>query len=501
MTLHIAVACELSRFNGLRQVAYGRAFAMALVLAAIGLLSWAGSPAIHAAQVHDGWIGKRVMERHARFHLKIESRIIDPKAFATYRVERVNGSWLWLVSEGHTPSGWVPADQVVAVDEANEFFTDCIRANPRDVFAYSMRAIVRSDLRHEVESALEDYNEAIRLAPTKSSNFCSRGLFWSDTKHYDRAIADFNEAVRLNPTNAIAYGDRGIAWLGKAEYDRAIGDFNEAIWLDSADTTSYYNRGNAWSQKKEYDKAIADYNEAIRLDPQLALAYTNRGRAWRLKRDYDKAIADCTEAIRLDPKDALAYGGRAFARHMQKDYDNAIADYTNAIHLDLKCRWAYAGRAEAWYAKKQYDQAIADHTEAIRLDPDSALSYAYRADAWSAKKDYGKALAGYNEAIRLDPKFAEAYCGRAWLWATCPDANYRDAKMAVESARTACELSNWNGGCSIETLAAASAESGDFDAAVAWQTKANALYSDGENKKKGDERLKLYLAKKLYREP
>lgn len=53
----------------------------------------------------------------------------------------------------------------------------------------------------------------------------------------------------------------------------------------------------------------------------------------------------------------------------------------------------------------------------------------------------------------------------------------------------------------LGTLAAAHAEAGDYGTAVTWQTRANALYSDAEDKKKGDLRLMLFREKKPYREP
>ena len=236
--------------------------------------------------------------------------------------------------------------------------------------------------------------------------------------------------------------------------------------LISEDRLIAGTRTRAWYDKKIYDKAIADYNEAIRLDPQYAAAYNNRGNAWVDKNEYEKAIADFSEAIRLDPQYAIAYNGRA----------------------------------TAWYAKGANDKAIADCNEAIRLDPQYALAYNNRGVAWYRKTEYGKAIADYNEAIRLDPKDALAYNGRSWLWATCPDANYRDGKRAIESATKACELTVWEDAYPVGALAAACAEAGDFDAVMKWQTKANGLYSDAGDKKKGESRLKLYQEKKPYHE-
>ena len=81
-----------------------------------------------------------------------------------------------------------------------------------------------------------------------------------------------------------------------------------------------------------------------------------------------------------------------------------------------------------------------------------------------------------------------------------PDAKFRDGKKALESATKACELSEWKDSYHVDTLAAAYAEAGDFDAAVKWQTKATALYEPGEDQKNAQWRLKLYQEKKPYRE-
>jgi hypothetical protein len=110
-----------------------------LFIAALGLIAVAPPHAL-AQPAGNEWIGKRVVPKYSSFRLKIENQFIDRKRMATYRVEQVNGPWLWL----HTLelSGWAPADQVVPVEQAIEFFTEYIRSNPGDAFGYVMRATI-----------------------------------------------------------------------------------------------------------------------------------------------------------------------------------------------------------------------------------------------------------------------------------------------------------------------------------------------------------------------
>jgi tetratricopeptide (TPR) repeat protein len=118
----------------------------------------------------------------------------------------------------------------------------------------------------------------------------------------DHAMADFNESMRVDPTYPSAYNNRGITWYRRGDLDRAIAEYDQAIRLDPKYEYAYANRGNVWRNKRDFDRAIGDYDQAIRLDPKDAATYYNRGRAWSDKGDHDRAIADYDQAIRLDPK-------------------------------------------------------------------------------------------------------------------------------------------------------------------------------------------------------
>ena len=180
-------------------------------------------------------------------------------------------------------------------------------------------------------------------------------------------------------------------------------------------------------------------------------------------------------------------------------FDQSIDFYTREIRANPRAAHAFVRRGLIWEVKGERDRALADYDEAIRLDP-KAQTFLHRGHIRRDKGEHDKALDDYNEAVRLDGSSAAALNARAWLWATCPDEVFRDGKWAIESATLACLLTSWKEPNCLGTLAAAYAEAGDFEKAVEWQEKANKRYPDAKDKKAGEERLKLYQARKPYRE-
>src|SRR5262245_61150390 len=59
-----------------------------------------------------------------------------------------------------------------------------------------------------------------------------RGVEYRDKGDLDRALADLGQAIKLDPKFALAFNNRGLAWEDKGEIDRAIADYDAAIRLD-----------------------------------------------------------------------------------------------------------------------------------------------------------------------------------------------------------------------------------------------------------------------------
>jgi tetratricopeptide (TPR) repeat protein len=327
----------------------------------------------------------------------------------------------------------------------------------------------------------------------------------------------------LNADDAEDHFNRGFAWANKGEYEKAIAEYNQTMQLldpsDSNDDAKIasvcFNRGKALNHKGEHDKAIADYNEALRLHPSNPVVYNGRGIAWSDKGEYEKAIADYNQALRLlDSKDSALIAtvccNRGVVWEKTGECDKAIADYNRALRLldpndTNSTSIVYYNRGNIWDQKDEFDKAIADYNQALAINPKFPHAYTNRGGVWRKKGEYEKAIADYNQCLAVDPKHASAYADLAFLRATCPDKKYRDGKKAVENAKKAYELDGGKKWESLDSLAAAYAESGDFEKAKEWEAKAIEMANTDKSamdKKKAAarSRLELYKQGKPFRE-
>jgi tetratricopeptide (TPR) repeat protein len=81
--------------------------------------------------------------------------------------------------------------------------------------------------------------------------------------------------------------------------------------------------------------------------------------------------------------------------------------------------------------------------------------------------NYRAAAGAYGEGVRLNPQYAACLDNLARLLATCPDGGVRNGQAAVPFAERACAAPGGPNIRFLDTLAAAYAEAGRFDDAVA----------------------------------
>jgi|ERR1041385_5415401 tetratricopeptide (TPR) repeat protein len=157
------------------------------------------------------------------------------------------------------------------------------------------------------------------------------------------------------------------------------------------------------------------------------------------------------------------------------DIASAKQKVDRALQMDPKLWPAVFVRAEIFAHEGQYDLAIRDCNEALRQNRffiDAALLRA-RINVRLGK--YAEVSKELNSLVSRRPAtviLGRVLSDRAWFQATCPDPSFRNGQQAVKDAKAACSILRWKDENTIDTLAAAYAETGDFNSAVQYASQA-----------------------------
>jgi tetratricopeptide (TPR) repeat protein len=295
--------------------------------------------------------------------------------------------------------------------------------------------------------------------------FCARAQtsYWRDSESL------WAHTLACTSDNFIAHNDLGFALLQKGSVDEAITHFQTALQIKPDYAEAHNNLGNALCQKGSVDEAITHFQRALQIKPDYAGAHNNLGNALIKKGKVDEAIVHFQKALQITP-------------------DNVEANYNFGMAL---------------LQKGNVDEAITHFQKALQIKPDFAEAHNNLGNAMLQKGKVDEAITHFQRALQIKPDFLEVLNNLAWLLATCPDAHIRDGVQAVKYAGRACELTHHGVTLIVGTSAAAYAEAGRFDDAIAAAQKACALAAAaGEQDllEKNQKLLALYRAHQPYHE-
>jgi tetratricopeptide (TPR) repeat protein len=155
-------------------------------------------------------------------------------------------------------------------------------------------------------------------------------------------------------------------------------------------------------------------------------------------------------------------------------------------------------------AKGRADEGIDALEEARSLDPTDAKTHQNLGEAYGAKGDLAAAVLAFLDAVQNQPDDPFVLNRAGWILATAPEPRIRDGARALALASHAVEVTRRQDVVSLDTLAAAHAELGQFDAAIPAAREALSLAQakgDGGMLPELRQRLETYLARRPFRTP
>ena len=264
--------------------------------------------------------------------------------------------------------------------------------------------------------------------------------------------------------------------------------FRHALAVTPPNVIPHLKLGEALTDKGMINQGIKEFNEALQIETLIERARTDQ---------------NTTPPVtpQINPNLAYIHGKIAQAFLIQGKYAEAKTEYSTALQLnpgDVAIREALVYATQ----KVEIEKVLTNLYETLKIQP-TPEAHAQIAIIQTIQGKFQDAVGHYYTALRIKPDFLDVLNNLAWLLATCPEAHIRDGAQAVKFAERACELTHYQKTIYIGTLAAAYAEAGRFDDALATAQKACALAKkSGEQNllQKNQELLALYRAHQPYHE-
>jgi tetratricopeptide (TPR) repeat protein len=187
---------------------------------------------------------------------------------------------------------------------------------------------------------------------------------------------------------------------------------------------------------------------------------------YRKTMQLEDALQFFAQQVESDPENALAH--RALARFLQgtDQLEGAVFHYRAALELDPQLSGIHASLSHTLLRMGKPKEAVALLEAAMKASPDSQEPYQRLASLYMEMGDAGRAIALYRQIRERWPNDWVASANLAWNLAAAPERRFRNGKEALLLAQEAVMRTQGQDPQVLNVLAAAFAESGQFDEAV-----------------------------------
>jgi tetratricopeptide (TPR) repeat protein len=301
--------------------------------------------------------------------------------------------------------------------------------------------------------------------------------------------------------NSREYTRRGLAYVNARRYVQAERAFRKVLELREGTAQAYLNLGGALAGQERFDEALRELRHAASLEPDSATVHSSLAAVLADAGRLDEALEHARTALRLDSNNDSGHYNLGHIFQKQGREDEAIDTYRQALALNPVNVPAHKNLAALLQQRGQAAEALKHWQEAVafgRAEPEARFNLAAHLSRYGR---FGEAVEVLEGGLRTSPHDTRLMMAIATIRATCPDGRHRDGAQAVALARHLTDVQDSDHVPTLTLLAAALAEEGQFEAAVAAAERAQQLARSGKltsAEQAIGSQLALYRAKRPY---
>ncbi|CCM78229.1 TPR repeat-containing protein [Rhizobium mesoamericanum STM3625] len=198
--------------------------------------------------------------------------------------------------------------------------------DPNDPDGLQARARYRADFEGNLEAALKDLNNAIKVAPGSSMAWNDLGLLQAARGASREAEAALKKAIELDPDDPISHANLAVLYLDQSRMKEAKREIDLALAADPAFDVALLARGRYYLQSGEQEKAIDDLLAASTANPSYSQAQLMLAAGHYERGERDPSNQAVENADRLDKNDPVISAFRTAVAIDDYDADGAIAN-------------------------------------------------------------------------------------------------------------------------------------------------------------------------------
>ena len=366
--------------------------------------------------------------------------------------------------------------------------------------------------------SIASFRRALELQPNDVPTLVWVGEGDLDQGQPADAETHFAKALSLQPRSVAAQYGLGRVALAKQDYAKAVEYLEKALSVDPLATVIHYPLAMAYRGLGDQAKAQVHLSlrgtHALRPDDPMmdrlnallnsAIAYEVAGADALDRADFKGAAESFRKGIEVAPKEPALHHKLGTALALLGDGQGAIDQFNQTLALDPNFVKAHYSLAVIQASLGQSSSAIQHLNAALKVEPGYVEARLQLAHVLRRSGQFEAALPHYAHIVAQDARVPEARFGyaatlirlRRWsdardylvdamrvypnelvfanalarVLAAAPDDKVRDGRRAVATVQpVVAQVRNRD---TLETMAMAQAETGQFSEAVTWQKDA-----------------------------
>ncbi len=279
------------------------------------------------------------------------------------------------------------------------------------------------------------------------------------------ALGALEKALIADPDSVVALLESARLLSAQGDFLQARQRIERALEIDTGNAPAHAELGNVLGRSGDVEGAIREWKRAIEIDPGLAEAQNNLAALLFETGRAEEGLARLREAAQAIPGDVdLQYNLAGMLMNTGQYAEAAeVLESTIALHPDFAPAIYLLGSVRAMQGS--YQEAVALFRRVVQRTPGNVEVRLDLARALWELDRYDESIATFREARQLAPDNAVPAAELAWALATCPRGDLRDGSQSLAIARRLSEESGYRNPKLLDVLAAAQAETGDFQGA------------------------------------